>query len=236
MRMIGPSDNTGSYEAWLALPDAQKDADNIGFRSTDLRIWDGTLNADGTPNPGTEFSFFGQSPNWGTSLSYRDSPYAHDRFAAYAAADAASEITLFRVSEFDLIKAEAMLWAGGPEAEIAALLDKTHVDKGGYPSTLGLPLGSASDGPNPRHDNGATLWSVFQYEKNLELLGTSSGLQYSDQRSWTNLPSGTPLHWPVPAKDLQTLQLDVYTHGAGVGRSAPKRTEPNPHPQPIAGN
>ena len=114
-------------------------------------------------------------------------------------------------------------------------MDKTHAVKGGYTTTLGLARGSVSDGVNPRHDNGATLWSVFQYEKNLDLVGTSSGLQYTDQRSWTNLPSGTPLHWPVPAKDLQTLQLEIYSHGAGVGRSAGKRAEPNPFPQPKAG-
>ena len=31
--------------------------------------------------------------------------------------------------------------------------------------------------------------------------------------------AGTPLHFPVPAKELQTLQLPVYTFG-GVGGEA----------------
>ena len=134
---------------------------------------------------------------------------------------AGSPIPVLRLSELDFLRAEALLHLGGNATEIAALLDKTHVVNGGYPSAAGFPAGSISDTPYPQHDGSATLWSVLKYEKNVELLGTWSGLQFWDRRGWGDLTSLTPIHFPVPAGELQFLLLALYTHGGGVGDSAP---------------
>ena len=131
------------------------------------------------------------------------------------------------------MRAEALLQTGGSAAEISALLDNSHVTNGGYASTAGLPVGSIADVANPLVANGATLWSVLKYEKLVELLGTSSGQEYFENRGWGNLTTLTLLHFPVPGKDLETLQLALYSHGGGVGDSAAKRSSEIESPRPA---
>jgi hypothetical protein len=127
------------------------------------------------------------------------------------------------MSENDFLRAEALMHTGGSTSTIAALLDKTHVGDGGYASTSGLALGSINDPPDPKHSV-ATLWSVLKYEKNMDLLGTWSGLQYWEKRGWGELTTGTLIHFPVPAADLETMGLQLYTFGGvGLPGGAPKR-------------
>ena len=218
-KLIGPSDVSTGYTDWLAKKPA--DRDEFILQSSDLRIWDGTLDADGVQNPGTQYEQIG--PTGYPGGKYQRSRYGHTRFDEVRATSNGVQIVLFRPSEIDFLRAEAMLHMGGSTAAIAALLDKTHVVDGGYPTTAGLAAGSISDTPNPRHDAGTTtLWSVLKYEKNIDLLGTWSGLQFWDKRGWGELTSLTLLHFPVPALDLEILQLGLYSFGGGGIGSAPK--------------
>lgn len=218
-KLIGPSDPSTAYQDWLSR--APADRQEFTFPTTDKRIWDGTLANDGKQNPGSQFHEYGPTTFIGGSYGF--SRYSHDRFNHIFQNNNGGFIALYRASEHDFLRAEALLNTGGSLAEVAALLDKTHVNDGGYPSTAGLPAGSISDTPQPQHDKGATLWSVLKYEKNMDLLGTFSGLQYWEKRGWGELTTGTMIHFPVPAQDLETLQLALYTFG-GVGGvdSAPK--------------
>ena len=218
-KLIGPSDTGTDYDDWINLN--INDRDEFIFQSSDKRIWDGTLSPDGTQNPGTQF---GQTGN--TTFireRYGFSRYGHTRFDHISASNNASDIVLFRPSELDFIRAEALLNTGGSTAEIAALLDRTHVIDGGYDSAASLAAGSISDPLQPQHDKGATLWSVLKYEKLVDLLGTFSGREYWEKRGWGELTPGNPIQFPVPAKDLETLQLMLYSFG-GVGQTggAPK--------------
>lgn len=215
-QLVGPSDQGTGYQNWQAL--APADRSEFIMETGDLRIWDQTLAADGTQNPGTQFRQIGPTPYPGGG--YQQSRYGHDRFLEYAESSAGSEIVAFRTSEHDFLRAEALLHTGGSPAEIAALLDKTHVIDGGYAPTADLAVGSITDDSNPRHENGATLWSVLKYEKHIDLLGTWSGLQFWDKRGWGDLTSLTPLHFPVPAKELQFLLIPNYTFGGGGVGSA----------------
>jgi hypothetical protein len=218
-KLIGPSDKSSGYSSWLGK--APADRDEFIMESGDSRIWDGTLSADGTQNPGSQMLQIGATTF--IRASYGFSRYGHDRFKEVTTSNNAVPIVLFRMSENDFLRAEALMHTGGSTSTIAALLDKTHVGDGGYASTSGLALGSINDPPDPKHSV-ATLWSVLKYEKNMDLLGTWSGLQYWEKRGWGELTTGTLIHFPVPAADLETMGLQLYTFGGvGLPGGAPKR-------------
>ena len=217
-KLIGPSDSGTDYDDWLNR--AVADRDEFIFASSDKRIWDGTFAADGTQNPGT------QMQQIGTTIYIRErygfSRYGHTRFTEITTSNNGIGIIIFRLSEMDFMRAEALLHTSGDLGAVAALLDKTHVTDGGYPSSAGLAVGSINDTPQPQQAKGATLWSILKYEKNMDLLGTFSGRGYWEKRGWGELTTGNPLHFPVPALDLETLQLALYSHGGTTGRSAQK--------------
>ncbi|MFQ5675669.1 MAG: hypothetical protein ACE5G1_07220, partial [bacterium] len=156
---------------------------------------------------------------------YQRSRYGHDVFFDYRfVTSAGSQSILYRTQESDFLIAEGLLHTNGDPAAVSAILDKTHVTNGGYASTVGIPVGTINDDPDPKPAN-RTLWSVLKYEKIIEILGTSSGLEFFEKRGWGDLTSKTLLHFPVPAKDLETLQLPIYTHGGDEGDRAPKYGE-----------
>ena len=64
---------------------------------------------------------------------------------------------------------------------------------------------------------------MVKYDKMIELASSYPGLEYFEKRGWHDLAGLTLLHFPVPALDLETLQLPLYSHGGGVGDSAPPR-------------
>ena len=218
--LIGPSDKNNDYADWVAR--APGDRSEFIFESTDLRVWDGTLNASGDQNPGLYFEQIGPSSGaWDNQLKTRYGNYQFDEYRYET--DAGSGVPIYRTQEHDFIRAEALLHMSGSQAEISALLDTYHVGNGGYPSTVGLPVGSITDAPNPQHDKGVTtLWSVLKYERKLELLGTSSGMEFFANRAYGDLSPRTLLHFPVPAKDLETLGFPLYSHGGTRGDVAIK--------------
>ncbi len=218
-RLIGPSDRSNGYADWGSR--APADRQEFEMDTGDLRIWDQTRDMDGNQNPGTQMSFAGPTAYNG-GRPYIACMYGHDRFTEYATTDAATQVVMYRASEADFIRAEAALnGVGGGEAEAAALLDQTHVVDGGYPSLAGVAKGTINDLPDPKPES-RTLWSALKYERRMDLLGTFSGLQLWDGRGYGILTSGTPIHFPVPALDLEVLQLELYSHGGGKGDSAPK--------------
>jgi hypothetical protein len=85
------------------------------------------------------------------------------------------------------------------------------------------------------------IFKWLQYEKMIETFATGGGIPWFDRRGWlahdlvysspggprpgeTQLPPGTLIHFPVPGKELEVLQMAIYTFG-GVGGpgAAPKR-------------
>ena len=57
---------------------------------------------------------------------------------------------------------------------------------------------------------------AIYYERDIELYRTGFGLPYYDLRRKGELQEGTPLHFPLPADELQTVELDLYSFG-GAG-------------------
>jgi len=58
-----------------------------------------------------------------------------------------------------------------------------------------------------------TLLNIIFYEREIELLGQGYLTGFCDMRRRDMLRKGTPLHFPVPGNELQTLNMDIYTYG-----------------------
>ena len=106
-------------------------------------------------------------------------------------------------AENDLLIAEALLRTNGSAATAATLINKTRVDRGNLTELTG------AEGTD------ALLNAIF-YERDIELMNTGGGLPLYDHRRIDDLQAGTLRHLPVPAKELEVLQLPLYTFG-GTG-------------------
>ncbi len=123
-------------------------------------------------------------------------------------------------AENDLLIAEALVRTGGDKARAATLINKTRVGRGHL-----TPLTGASS-------NNDLLAAIF-YERDIELYDTGASQPWFDRRridtsltynglpignTWgfrggSNLQKGTPRSLPLPAAELETLGLPVYTFG-----------------------
>ncbi len=148
-----------------------------------------------TPIPG--------DPNRGI---YMLSPYFHSRYTDYST-DSGTEETgpqpYLLAAESDLVRAEAIVRTNGDLALAASLINTTRVGRGK------LTPATAADGA-------AKLLGYIDYERDVELLN-SSGFTLFQRRHVDGLQAGTARHLPVPAKELETLGLPIYTFG-GPGK------------------
>jgi hypothetical protein len=124
----------------------------------------------------------------------------HRRFSSTAAK---TPVPYLLAAESDLVHAEALIRTGGDLALAAQLINRTRVDRGN------LPPATAAEGANK-------LLEYIDYEREIELMN-SSGMAFFRRRHVDGLQEGTMRHLPIPAKELETLQLPIYTFG-GVGQ------------------
>ena len=149
--------------------------------------------------------------------------WAHDRYRYHSfedGTDLLGRVPWVLAAENDLLIAEALVRTGGDKARAAALINNTRVGRGGL-----APLSGASS-------NNDLLAAIF-YERDIELMNSGAGQAWFDRRridtnltynglpignTWgfrggSGLQKGTPRHLPVPAKELETLNIPVYTYG-----------------------
>lgn len=74
--------------------------------------------------------------------------------------------------------------------------------------------------PVPSDDAEAVRKAIY-YERDIQLYRTGLGLPYFDLRRRGMLQAGTPLHMPVPATELQTIQQELYTFGGASNAGQP---------------
>ncbi len=68
--------------------------------------------------------------------------------------------------------------------------------------------------PNiPTSADKKTVLNAIFYEREIELLGQGYLLGFCDMRRRDMLQKGTPLHFPIPGNELQTLNMEFYTFG-----------------------
>ena len=137
---------------------------------------------------------------------YMQSDYRNKRYEYYGFDYGDEEIgpaPYILAAESDLIRAEALIRMPTPDlATAASLINITRVGRGH------LTPAAASDGAT-------ALLADIAYERDIELMNTN-GFVLMQRRHIDGLQPGTVHHLPVPASELEVLQLPVYTFG-GVG-------------------
>jgi hypothetical protein len=190
----------------------------------DLRFAHGSKDAAGDIRPkGADFWFNNAVPYDPARGVYFFSQWSHARYVDHGYDVDPSFLTVapyVLAAENDLILAEALIRTNGDLAKAASLINKTRVGRGGLP-----PVSAAT----PKND---LLGAIF-YEHDVELMDTGAGQGWFNRRRidpsvtynglpigniWaskggSNLQKGTPRHLPLPAKELETLGMAVYTYG-----------------------
>jgi hypothetical protein len=135
---------------------------------------------------------------------YMQSVFYHKRYEPHAVNQPlglATPVPYMLAAESDLIRAEALIRSGGNLATAAALINTTRVGRGNLTPATGAEGTDA-------------LLSMISYERDVELTNTSGTTLYW-RRAVTDQPlqAGTACQLPIPAKELETLGLPIYTFG-----------------------
>jgi hypothetical protein len=224
--ILGMADVSGAYQYWISLPVGVRHADSLRaapgappiIQTPDLRFPQGSTTAEQAANPGLYIRYKGTG-GWVRAErgTWRWSRYDDDRFLSYfEEGNTGLPIPVIKKSEMDLLKAEGLIYLGR-EAEAVPLINITRVGNGGLPAVTAAGVPVAADCV-PKLPDGSCgdLMEALKWEKRLENWMTVYGGWYFDSRGWGDLAEGTPLHYPVPAGELQVRQLPLYTFG-GVG-------------------
>lgn len=215
-KIIGPADTTGQYQAWLAKPLAQRT--KFTLRTPDRRIEGAAAPVAGVPANGSYFRFCTTDGQFNAGRgTYHFSNYQWFRLGGNYRTGSLPIVTR---TEMDLLKAEGLL-RRGDAAGAAVLINRTRVANGQLPpvTAAGVPRTSSCV---PRNEQGAcgSLWDALYYEKGIEGAGIDPFVRWFDNRGWGLLPKGTPLHFPVPGRELAAAQVSMYTTGGTNGGSA----------------
>ena len=157
---------------------------------------------------GTDYQYKVPIPGNPARGIYMLSPYYHARYFDHSTDSPTEEDTpvpYILAAESDLVRAEALIRTNGDLNLAATLINNTRVTRGN------LAPATAADG-------GTKLLSYIEYERDVELTNTNDWDLYR-RRHVDGLQPGTVHHLPVPAKELETDGLPVYTFG-GVGKPA----------------
>lgn len=135
---------------------------------------------------------------------YMQSVFYHKRYEAHAVNQPlglATPVPYMLAAESDLIRAEALIRSGGNRQTAVDLINNTRVGRG----TLTPALATETD---------PELLSKISYERDIEIMNTSGTTLYW-RRAITDQPlqAGTVCQLPIPAKELETLGLPIYTFG-----------------------
>lgn len=225
--MIGRTDESGNFQTWLNTPIDNRN--QILITTSDRRIAGQTASGELVPKstvPGTDFRYVGPAAFNAARGTFYNSFYRHWRNEEMYLNGFVGPMQHLRVAEVDLMRAEA-LWNLNRTTNRAAVVDlinKYRVNRGGLAPITIL-------------DSDNAIWTALRYEYEIETYATAAGLAFYRKRGWGHLPgtsevggsawgglpTGTVLHFPVPAGELDLLGLPYYTFG-GVGNpgAAPK--------------
>jgi hypothetical protein len=226
---IGPADNSGEFEEWLVVRPEQEEPDFFEIETQDKRIV-------GEPGEGrwrSQGKYFDYTGGYGSPyamIRYTTPPrdIKDDSYGNFTGQNNRGPLTFMDISEMHLLEAEGLLrtQGSGAKQQVADLISTSRVEQGELPpATAANPIGSWND----RHDNGdpnlgyneVSLWAMLKYEFYLETMYSVGTMKWSHARGWKDLVEGTPVHYPIPAGELQALEKEVYTFGGGGEGSAP---------------
>ncbi len=106
-----------------------------------------------------------------------------------------------RAYEVQLMKAEALARSTGNYTGAAAILNNASLPR---KSRGGLADVAATE---------VAVHNAIFYERQIELFHNGFFMAFSDMRRKDMLQYGTPLHFPVPGKELGVLNIPIYSFG-----------------------
>ena len=130
---------------------------------------------------------------------YHYSNYEYTRYP-YAITTWYGPVIDYSVTENNLLKAEAYAHLGNLDQAINIINDGSRTVRGHL-----SPISASS--------NMEKVIETIFYERDVELIQTGFGLSFFDMRRRNMLQPGTPLHFPIPAKELMVMQMPLYTFG-----------------------
>ena len=225
---IGPSDQSGEFQAWASLTNVQLRTPFV-IDTDDRRITAGTPTADGLYQKyqaGNNMRAERGTYHW---ANYVDQRWRHIRLNSGNGIHGA-----FPAKELDYIKAEALYRTGNMQGA-ADLINVHRVANGQLPAVT--VDGDQSARCVPRHPTtGACqdLWEALKYEKRIELFHYGAGSDFFDDRGWGDLVTNTTIQFPVPGAELDLLLMEIYSFGgAGNPGAAPQNRRDAIDPESI---
>lgn len=214
-KLIGASDVSGNYQAWLASD--LSDRDPFLITTPDRRI---TGPGDGTvpsaESDGKYFEYRASIPFTESRGIYHFSHYQWNRRNGDYWNGPAHIMT---VSEMNLFLAEAHYRLGNLD-RAAELINISRVGVGELPPVTAAGVPQAADCvPRPQENPAGpcgSLLDALHYERMIEGSGLDTNRTWMDRRGFGSLTTGTFLHLPIPGRELESLGMPIYTFG-GVG-------------------
>lgn len=150
----------------------------------------------------TDFQYLSSQNFRAERGSYHYSNYRYARLNDYI-----TEWTIptveFSKTELDLYKAEALVNIGNDIAGAANIINTgTRVTRGNLPLIA---------------ETAAAVKAAIHYERMIELPISSVGISFFEMRKEDLLQKGTPLHFPIPGKALESIPAPNYTYGGTTG-------------------
>lgn len=220
-RLIGPADVSGRYEAWVDTPRDVRE--RITLISPDRRVVGEDVDGDTiTHEPGKYFYWTDEAIGVGESAPYLNGRYKWYRYAEGVFPWEESPNPIMTVAEMNLIKAEGLLRMDMPGAAIP-LINETRVANGELPPVTvdGVPGDLSTCVPRTQTgDACGDLMTAVHYERLIEGVGIDIWYTWLNRRGFGTLQEGTFLHLPIPAQELESFRLDVYSFGGGGEWSA----------------
>jgi starch-binding outer membrane protein, SusD/RagB family len=132
---------------------------------------------------------------------YHFSSYRYQRLDQYISTWT-EPMPVFRKAENDYLLAEAALRTNKLQEAADVMNASARVSRGNLPA---LPADQVQ------------IAQAIHYERMVELMLSGMGIQYFQMRKENKLQPGTILHFPIPGSQLDVMQMEYYTFGAGTG-------------------
>ncbi|NNK61761.1 MAG: hypothetical protein HKO98_01010 [Gemmatimonadetes bacterium] len=216
VRTYGPSDQSGSYQAWLGTADPEA-RQPFNVDTDDNRVTGGAFDQDGQ-----YIGYIGSSPFPASRGTYHYSHYLDIRWQFYSSGFV-GRLPTWDPKERNLLMAEAM-YRTGNQGGAMDLVNASRANGGlaAFTDPSGTAPGARCV---PRTASGACgdLLEALKYEKRIELFHYGPYTEFMDDRGWGDLVPGTFTQIPIPGSELLLLLEDIYTFGgeAGSEGSAP---------------
>jgi hypothetical protein len=217
----GMADQSGNYQEWMnTFPWLIRTPFLIV--TPDERFPQGSTPADQAANPGMYVLYNpGGQANEERGV-WRHSHYVDDRWWWRSTAGFSGPHPMLTQREMRLLEAEAHYRLGN-EGAAADLINVTRV---GHGNLSPANAAGTNDSCVPRLPDGTCgdLLEQLKWEKRVETYHERFGGFYWDSRRWGDLAEGSFIHFPMPLAELAAMGVPFYTHGGGIGDSAPVGT------------